>query len=125
MPGGKENHMLNERLAAARAVKGRLLPAETSIDVALEHLGQLIATACRARIDAGLPPHLGQDALTQLTTATAMMSEIRGRVISAHSALVEDGRTFLPATGVGDVGDCPSQASAEQDAPRKPLRAVA
>lgn len=117
--------MLNARLAAARAVKGRLLPAETSIDVALEQLGHLIATACRARIDGGLPPHLGQDALTHLTTATAMMSEIRGRVISAHSSLVEDGRSFLPATGVGDVGDCPSQASAGSAARQKPLRAVA
>ena len=115
--------MLNEKLAAARAIKGDLIPAETSIDVALGHLAQLIATTCKARIDAGLPAHLGQDALSHLTTATAMMGEIRGRVISAHGCFVNDGRTFLPITAVGDQG-CPAQGNSERLAPATPLRVV-
>ena len=117
--------MLNQKLAAARAIKGDLLPAETSIDVALGHLGQLISTTCRARIDAGLPAHLGQEALTHLTMATAMMGEIRGRVLSAHSCFADDGRTFLPVTSFGDLGDCPSQGNAGTQAPREPLRVAA
>ena len=117
--------MLNQKLTAARAIKADLLPAETSIDVALGHLGQLISTACKARVDAGLPAHLGQEALSHLTAATAMMGEIRGRVIAAHYCFADDGRTILPATSFGDQGDCPSQGSAEKQVSREPLRVVA
>jgi hypothetical protein len=117
--------MFNQKLAAARAIKGDLLPAEASIDRALGHLGQLIATACKSRLEADLPVHIGQEAMRHLTTATAMMGELRGLMVSAHTCLAQDGRRILPATSVGDVGDCPAQARAGTPEPGAALRAVA
>lgn len=103
--------MSNTKLIAARAIKGELIPTEASIDAALGQLGQLISTACRARLDAGLPAHLGQEAMGHLTAATAMMGEIRGRVLSAHQCLAVDGRKILPAVALGDSTECPAQVS--------------
>jgi hypothetical protein len=116
--------MLNKTIAAARAIKGDLIPTEASIDMALGHLGQLISTACKARLDAGLPAHVGQEAMDHLTAATAMMGKLRSRVIQAHVCLAQDGRTMMP-TGLGDLGDCPAQASIVPASPRESLRAVA
>jgi hypothetical protein len=103
--------MLNKNITAARAIKGELIPVEASIDVALGQLGMLISTACRARLDAGLPAHIGQEALSDLTAATAMMAELRARVIAAHRSLARDGRSILPV-GLGDMSDCPAQGTA-------------
>jgi hypothetical protein len=117
--------MLNLKIAAARAIKGDLIPAEASIDMALGHLGQLISTTCKARLDAKLPVHVGHEALGHLTAATAMMGEIRGRVLSAHLCFAEDGRAILPMVAVGDPNECPPQKGAMDLGPPEPLRVVA
>lgn len=116
--------MLNKKLDAARAIKGDLIPTEASIDVALGHLGQLISTACKARLDTGVPAHFGHEAMGHLTAATAMMGELRNRVILAHACLANDGRTILP-TGLGDMSDCPAQANMDAPARHQRLQAVA
>jgi hypothetical protein len=117
--------MSNPKLTAARAIKSDLIPTEASIDAALGQLGQLISTACRARLDGGLPAHLGQEAMGHLTAATAMMGEIRGRVLSAHQCFALDGRKILPALALGDSTECPAQASLDDADHLQPLRAVA
>jgi hypothetical protein len=117
--------MLKETIVAARSIKGELIPTEDSIDMALGRLGQLISTACKARIEGGLPVHLGQEAMGHLTAATAMMAELRGRVIAAHQCFAEDGRRILPVTALGDTTRCPAQGNAETSVPHEPLRVVA
>ena len=116
--------MLNTKLEAARAIKGDLIPTEASIDMALGHLGQLISTACKARLDTGVPAHFGQEAMSHLTAATAMMGELRGRVILAHACLANDGRTILP-TGLGDMSNCPAQGALDGPVWHPQLQAVA
>ena len=107
-----------ELVQAMRSIRDDLHPVENSVDVTLGHLGRLLATTCDARVKAGVPAIVGSKAINELLTGTALLGEVRERVLLAHESFVAVAREQLPELGFGDLGKCPAQGSA--DATRTP-----
>lgn len=114
--------MLNDTLAAAVAIRREIRPTEDAVDSTLGQLGMLLHTACSARIRIKAPAHLGQEAIDELTSAAALLSSARGKIVAAHAGLAQVHRELMPTVGSG-VDGCPPQAAAETPPPV--LRSVA
>lgn len=114
--------MLNDKLAAAVAIRKGIRPTEDAVDQTLGQLGMLLHTACNARLTLGTPAHLGHAAIDELASAAAMLGSVRGKILAAHAEFAQVHRELMPTVDVG-VDGCPPQAASAQ-AP-VPLRSVA
>ena len=116
--------MSHELIQAMRRIRGDLHPAEDSIDVALGHVGRLLATTCEARVSAGVTAVVGRQAIDELLAGTHLLGEVRGRVLAAHESFVDTAREQLPELGFGDLGKCPKQEGSLTRPATQPLRVV-
>lgn len=100
--------MLNQRLAAARAVADELFPAEKVVDEAILRNAKLAIAVVEGRRSAKLPLMAGQEALGFVSQANVRLCEARGLLAEAHRAFrdtqIEIG---LQAFGFGDEQPCP------------------
>ena len=115
--------MLNERLAAVKAVKSDFLTAERAQDDAAIAAARCVATMLEVRRASNLPLGVGLDAIAAMSRAVTLSIETRASLIKVHPMLAA-----LPAElGVSAYGDgvgCPpTEGSADES--RAPLRAVA
>jgi hypothetical protein len=115
--------MLNERLAAVKAVKSDFLTAERAQDDAAIAAARCVATMLEVRRASNLPLGVGLDAIAAMSRAVTLSIETRASLIKVHPMLAA-----LPAElGVSAYGDgmgCPpTEGSADES--RTPLRAVA
>jgi hypothetical protein len=121
--------MLNERLKLARDVQSHLMPAEVMSHDALTQALKLGLAICNAHSEAGLPMHVGQAEIDEVTAAITHFGQGRARLINAHRALAETRDIFLPGVPtrmIGDNWNCPpASGSLESDQNASPvLRAV-
>jgi hypothetical protein len=116
--------MLNERLKAATDVKASLIPAEEALDTTLVRLGHLTSTMFTARMEAKLSAAFGQDAVTHVTTAIALLGQARSHMVAAHEDLGRTRDAILPTVAWGDDGLKPKGVGTEQIAVERPVRAA-
>jgi hypothetical protein len=100
--------MLNDRLAAARAIAAQLHSTETDLESALLHSHQLAIAIVEGRRAARLPITIGQDSLVELSKGIAALVQARGSIAASHAALAVDRvNAGLRAFGMGDLTECP------------------
>lgn len=100
--------MLNQRLAAVRAVKFDFLAAETAQDQAAILAVRALATMLEARRDANVPLGTGLEQIALATRAAALSVEARQALVEAHPGLARiPGEIGLGAWAYGDDGNCP------------------
>lgn len=104
--------MLNNRLAAARLVTGKLLASENAIDDALISVAELTAAAPAARRQANVSAVVGQDVIALTGEAMAALHLARAKIVAAHyaAALVRDD-LGLATYASGDLWKIPNSAS--------------
>ena len=116
--------MLNDRLAAARAVASHLIPTEDSIEDAIVSASRLAIAIVEGRREARLPVTAGQESLAAVALTSEALIQARLQIGLAHAALAEDKiKIGLGARGMGDWGECPKTASADTP-PRPGLQVV-
>lgn len=81
--------MLNNRLAAARAVAEKLSAFEEAIDQALILGAELTAAAPKARRQVKASPVVGQDMIAFTGEAMAALHKARGKLMKAHASAAE------------------------------------
>ncbi|WP_300973473.1 hypothetical protein [Sphingomonas sp. LHG3406-1] len=100
--------MLNNRLAAAKAVYNELAPAEADVDNAIVHAAKLAIAVVEGRRSAHLPLTAGQEGLAHVSRASLRLVEAREELCAAHAAFratqVEIG---LRAVSFGNLWECP------------------
>ena len=79
--------MLNDRLAAARAVAPVLHAAKADAEQSLAAGSQLVLTLLKARADAKIAPALIQDALEQIAAANTAATQMLRHLVDGHKAL--------------------------------------
>ena len=100
--------MLNERLTAARGVASSLRTSESSIDAALLNNFKLAANMIEARSAAKLSALYGQEALEEVTRASAALVDARRLTVEAHKKLAEVQHDIgLSTRMIGDDGEKP------------------
>jgi hypothetical protein len=116
--------VLNDRLAAARAVASHLIPTEDSIEDAIVSASRLAIAIVEGRREARLPVTAGQESLAAVALTSEALIQARLQIGLAHAALAEDKiKIGLGARGMGDWGECPKTASADTP-PRPGLQVV-
>lgn len=104
--------MLNERLSAARRIASELFPLEQELDATFLRVNRLTSAIIEGRAAARMPIATGQQSLSELTAATALLAEVRARIAAAHAALAEDRlNAGLRQFAMGDVDECPPPPS--------------
>jgi hypothetical protein len=112
--------MMHEKIVAAEEIRAQLLPTEDTIDQAIAHSAQLIATMIKARTDTGVGAAIGHTAIAQVSAAQVQMIEARRAMIRAHKALIDvGGDVGVLTVGYGVSSECP-----EVTEPKGQLRAV-
>ena len=116
--------MLNQRIAAAKAVAQELLPAERVVDEAIVHNSKLAIAVVEGRRSANLPLTAGQEGLDLVVQANVRLCEARGLLAAAHHAFRQTQlEVGLRAFSWGDIQECPPSSAQEQAPP--PLSIVA
>ena len=117
--------MLNQRLAAAKAVASQLMPTEQLIEDAIVGNARIAIAIVQGRQSAKLPITAGQESLEAIAGVQAALIEARLQIGSAHAFLAQEKiRIGLGERAMGDWGECPPIA--ENAAPQiAPLRVVA
>lgn len=98
--------MLNNRLAAARAVAPVLHQTETLLDNSLVQTSDLVTALIGARRQANLSTVIGQDVLDYVAQSLQLQVQAQAKMVEAHRLLdgvkTEIGlRTFAIGTGGG------------------------
>jgi hypothetical protein len=109
--------MLNERLEAARPFAKNINSVEQSLNQSLALIGQMLADipAARAKLAKTIPLETGVAATESLAEAAVSAARSYRQVIEAHAHFAADrDAARIPAVALGDVGNCPNRASAEQ-----------
>lgn len=110
--------MLNQRLAAARAVADELFPAEKVLDEAIVHHARLTIAVIEGRSAAKLPLSAGQRGLDLVAQSNARLCEARGLLVEAHRAFRETQvEVGLKAYSWGDLQECPPSSAEHVTAP--------
>lgn len=81
--------MLNQRLAAARLITGKLTAVEEAVDDALITAGELTCAFPLARRQANVSAVVGQDAIALAAEAMAALQLARAKIVEAHNALAD------------------------------------
>jgi hypothetical protein len=79
--------MRNERVRAAKIVADHLGPAEADIDSAMTSLAALTTALLTARAEANLSHCIGQEAFNNVGEATALLFQVRSKIVDAHQCL--------------------------------------
>lgn len=108
--------MLNQRLAAAKAVAAELFPTEKLIEDAILKNARLTIAVIEGRQSARLPITTGQDSLAAIINVAAALVQARQQIAVAHTALAKDKIDIgLGARGMGDWGECPKAENSEPE----------
>jgi hypothetical protein len=100
--------MLNNRLAAAKAVYNELAPAEADVDKAIIHAAKLAIAVVEGRRSARLPLAAGQVGLAHVSRASVRLVEAREELCAAHAAFrATQDEIGLRAVSFGDFWECP------------------
>lgn len=100
--------MLNNRLAAAKAVYHELAPAEADLDKAIVHAAKLAIAVVEGRRNAHLPLAAGQEGLAHVSRASVRLVEAREELCAAHAAFRETQIEIgLREVSFGDFWECP------------------
>jgi hypothetical protein len=100
--------MLNNRLAAAKAVYEELAPAEVDIDHAIVHAARLAIAVVEGRRKAHLPLTAGQEGLAHVSRASVRLVEAREELCAAHAAFrATQVQIGLRAVSFGNLWECP------------------
>ena len=94
---------MNETVAQLR-IASDLHEAENAVDTALLQQSKLMSTLLAARIDTGVAPALGQEALLRLARAQQSMLTVSNDLARVHGALLK-----VQADVLGYEG-CPDEA---------------
>ncbi len=119
--------MLNERIEAARPIAEKIHEVETSLNLTMLQMGELMSSMAAARLAPGTRFSLsaGIDATEKLIEAAATTAHSYREVVEAHSHLAEDrDAAGLRTVGMGDVLECPPERGAHTADDEQQLRAV-
>jgi len=100
--------MLNQRLAAGKAVANELFPAEKEVEDALVHTARLAIAVIEGRRSARLPITTGQEGLVRVLQASLRLAEAREELGAAHVAFRStQNEVGLRAISFGNLWECP------------------
>jgi hypothetical protein len=116
--------MLNDRLTAARDIQTEIKTAEAAIDDALASLGRLTGKLVETRREFEIGLDVGAKAFDRIGEATALICQVRAKVLGVHSVLSDVRETAPGFRELGYGAWQPSErAASKEEAPQ--LRAVA
>jgi hypothetical protein len=83
----QEDHMRQQRIAAATMVAKELFESEAAIDRALAAIARFQAALPEARIEVGLSAVVGQDVVERVARSLAAMVRVRAAIVDVHGKL--------------------------------------
>jgi len=76
-----------KRMDMVRQGAQQLHIAENAVESALVEVSSLVSSLGRMRLDSNLSMVIGQDAMAALIDSVALLSNVRGKMITAHTHL--------------------------------------
>ena len=98
---------MTRQIASARLAR-QVPEAEQAIDQALQATTAVLQTMLSARIEADVPPHTGQLALSKLMQSQQALIAASNDFMRVHRELAAIGQELMAA----DYGDCPPATGA-------------
>ncbi|VWX55895.1 hypothetical protein [Sphingorhabdus sp. 109] len=119
--------MLNQRIEAARPIATKIKEVETSLNLTMVQMGELMSNIAAARMAPGTRFSLtaGVDASEKLIAAAAQTARSYREVVEAHAHLAADREEAgLRTVSWGDFAECPPNPASASTETSAPLRVV-
>ncbi|MFC0589695.1 hypothetical protein ACFFF7_09745 [Novosphingobium aquiterrae] len=105
---------------AAARLRREIPAAEAALDEAMLRTTEVIRTIVTARREAGVPPHVGQDALLRLNKVQSSLLDAGSNIFRVHNQAISAAAIYCSA----DEPTCPPSGMVEHE-PAAALEAVA